>query len=614
MLLRSFNNRVCTLISSFLICLMSSGCQTQSTKKSSEILNGKEVKTDPSTVIEPGMEDAGNEASSGSGDPSTMWSPATRRVTAMYQFLVAQKLIFNDNVAGAEPYFEAAYNLEPNSFTGARLVRSKILANPKNGKGIDEARRMSLLYPNNADLHLLFGQVLLMADKSKEAETHLKRAIVLNPQLEEAYTTLSKCYQMQNNTEAAIGAVRSLTKANSQSIQGWVILSKILISEKRAKEALEPARRAWELQENNPELALLYALTLDLNHRSKDAVKLYEQLYRFNPGSTELVQRMLNLYKELGSLPSALTLIDDMIENSRAEVPGLKMQKILILWEMRRNIEALKVAEELIAEVPESDRAMYTVGVALVIVGRPEDAIPYFAKIPPESPLKADGMTSHALALKQLGKMDEALELAKTLCSNPNATVENYRFWASLLASDDRFKAGVEVIAEAIQRFPTAEDLIFEKGVYQEKSGDRSGSEVTMRLVIEKNQKDAPALNFVAYLLAEDGRKLEEAEELVRRALVLQPKNGGYLDTLGWIFYQKRDYKLALSTLEKALVLEAEEGVIWEHAGDALLALGNKKVALEKYRAGLKCKNDSKDQLRIQKKIDSISSNKAAGE
>lgn len=137
---------------------------------------------------------------------------------------------------------------------------------------------------------------------------------------------------------------------------------------------------------------------------------------------------------------------------------------------------------------------------------------------------------------------------------------------------------------------------------------------MTMRQVVERNPKDAASLNFIAYLLAEDGRQLVEAEALVHRALALQPKNGAFLDTLGWIYYQRRDYKLAVVTLEKSLALEAKEGVIWEHLGDALLAMGNSKAAQEKYGLGLKCQNDESDQLRIQKKFDDLSSKKAAGE
>jgi tetratricopeptide (TPR) repeat protein len=588
-------------------------CQNGFHKKNSEVLNGSEVLGGVPNAGEPGMDDSDNAAGSGA-DASAMWSPSTRRVTAMYQFLVAQKLVSQNNLAGAAQYFEASYNLEPNSFTGARLVRSKLMTNTHNGDGMQEARRMSLLYPNDADLRLIFGQVLLQQAKPKEAEIQLTKAIILNPLLDDAYVALAKCYQMQGDVEAAISTARRLTKANPSSIQGWELLTRILVSAKRSNEALIPARRAWEQQENNPELALLYALTLDLNKRSKEAVKLYEQLYRFNPGNTELVQRMINLYKDLGTLPSALSLIDDMIENSRTEVPGLKLQRVLILWEMRRNAEALKMAQELVAEFPESDTAMYTVGTALVIVGRPEEAAAYFEKIPAKSELKGDGMMSQALALRQAGKIDEAVNVAKELCKNPEAKVENYLFLASILSGATRHKEAVAVIDGAIVKFPGVVELFFEKGVYQEKAGDRAGSEMSMRQVVEKDPKNAAALNFVAYLLAEDGRQLVEAEGLVQRALVLQPKNGAFLDTLGWIYFQRRDYKAAVVIFEKSIAIEAKEGVIWEHLGDALLALGHKKEALEKYRDGLKCQNEELDQVRIQKKFDDLSSKKAIGE
>ena len=108
-------------------------------------------------------------------------------------------------------------------------------------------------------------------------------------------------------------------------------------------------------------------------------------------------------------------------------------------------------------------------------------------------------------------------------------------------------------------------------------------------------------------MLAEDGRELDEAESLIRRALAEDPENGGFLDSLGWVYFQKKQYKKALETLESALSFEKDEGVIWEHVGDAYLALGDPQKAIENYSQGLQRKNEERDQIRIQKKYDDLS-------
>jgi tetratricopeptide (TPR) repeat protein len=114
-------------------------------------------------------------------------------------------------------------------------------------------------------------------------------------------------------------------------------------------------------------------------------------------------------------------------------------------------------------------------------------------------------------------------------------------------------------------------------------------------------------------MLVEDGRNLDEAEDLIKRALKIQPENGAYLDSLGWLYYKKKQYRRALEVLERAAALDGEEGVIWEHVGDAHLALGEKQKALEAYTKGAKCKNERRDQERIQKKLSDLSAELKVG-
>ncbi len=577
------------------------GCRTAAPKKGKELLDANEVRINSQDTNVPGLDD-------GSGiDPSAMWSPSNRRANAMYQFLVAEKLLQRGDAQAATSHFESSYNLDPNSFTGAQLVRSKVIVSPKDPEGLTEARRMALLYPYDADIRLLFGQTLLLSQDFKEAETQLKKAIQLNPRLENSYLALIRGYQDQNRISLAIDMARKMVKANSQSAQAWSILSRVLIAGKQIKESLEPARRAWELQESNPELALIYALALDLNKRGKEAVKLYEQLYRFNPGNSELVERMISLYKELGNLSNALSLLDDMIENAREEVPGLRMQKIIILWEMGKNEEALKEAQSLYAQLPDSDRATFIYAVSLQKVGKGLESRAHFQKIQNESPLKSDAMRLQALLLIEDGKKPEAMDILKQLCERPDVQPMSFILWAEALAESEKFKEAVDVIDRGLTKFPGNIKLTFSKGAYLERSGDLRDAEELMREVIAKMPNDAAALNFLGFMMVEEGRNLDEAEELIKRALKVQPENGAYLDSLGWLYYKKNQFKRALEVLERAAKLDSEEGVIWEHVGDAHLALGNKEKAHEIYGKALKCKNERRDQARIQKKFDDLS-------
>ena len=594
----------------FLACI-GNACRTVTPKIGPEVLSGAEVSSGGKSVDHRELDES--ESAGVLDEVANMWSPANRRASAMFQYLVAQKKMLHGDANAAENHFEMSYNLDPNAFTGSRLVRSKIISDPKSDEALTEARRMSLLYPLDANLRLLYAQALLIHLDYKESEIQLRRAIDLDPRLEEAYTTLIKCYQVTAQQKAAIETAYKMTRHNPQSFQSWTLLSRLLISARRVKEAIEPARKAYDLQENNPELALIYALTLDLNGRGKEAVKFYEQLYRFNPGNSDLVQRMVGLYKELGNLSNALSLLDDMIENSAGEAPGLKMQRVIILWEMDRSDEALREILALEAELPDSDRVSFMAGVALAKSNRGREAFQRFGRVQDESPLKVDAMKQQALILRDEGNLRGALEILKVISERKDCDVQTYLVWSEFLIENGQVAEAIAVIEAGMAKFVGDKKLLFSRGAYLERKGDKKAAEAAFRELIAKDPDNAAALNYLGYMFADDGVNLDEAEKLIQRAVKLQPNNGGYLDSLGWVYYKKGQYKRALDTLEKALALDKNEGVIWEHVGDAHMALGDKNSALMKYREALRLKNDSRDEARIRKKFEDLQKELSGG-
>jgi len=90
------------------------------------------------------------------------------------------------------------------------------------------------------------------------------------------------------------------------------------------------------------------------------------------------------------------------------------------------------------------------------------------------------------------------------------------------------------------------------------------------RGVLKTSPNHAAALNFVGYILAERGLDLRDSEALIRRALEQEPDNGYYVDSLGWVLYQRGNYAEAAGELERAVRLtEENDAVILEHLGDA---------------------------------------------
>jgi Flp pilus assembly protein TadD len=128
-----------------------------------------------------------------------------------------------------------------------------------------------------------------------------------------------------------------------------------------------------------------------------------------------------------------------------------------------------------------------------------------------------------------------------------------------------------------------------------------------MRKAIALNPGNAPALNYLGYTYAEKGDRLDEAEKLIRRALVIEPEDGFYVDSLGWVYYQRGEFQKAVDQLERAVNLTGEDPTITEHLGDAYNKIGKTRDASHEYQDALRRTQDGSQITRLKSKIAALS-------
>ncbi|MGZ6079922.1 MAG: tetratricopeptide repeat protein, partial [Myxococcaceae bacterium] len=120
-----------------------------------------------------------------------------------------------------------------------------------------------------------------------------------------------------------------------------------------------------------------------------------------------------------------------------------------------------------------------------------------------------------------------------------------------------------------------------------DRQGDADKALAQMRAVLALHADNAAAMNFIGYLLAQKRKDLPEAERLVLRALELRPDTGSFLDSLGWVYFQRGEYQRAVEALERASQLEPDEPVILEHLGDAYREASRRTDAVSAWRRAI---------------------------
>ena len=161
-------------------------------------------------------------------------------------------------------------------------------------------------------------------------------------------------------------------------------------------------------------------------------------------------------------------------------------------------------------------------------------------------------------------------------------------------------------------------------GIYVDNKQVDQSVELLEKL-LKANPESSTFYNDLGYVLADNDRKLDEAETLVRKAMELdadlkkkaledgridedfaKSENSAYLDSLGWVLYKRGKYEEAYKYLDKASQ-DPEEGnhiEIWDHVADCLVKLDKKKEAVEVWTKALKLEDASKRDIERRKKVE----------
>ncbi len=150
----------------------------------------------------------------------------------------------------------------------------------------------------------------------------------------------------------------------------------------------------------------------------------------------------------------------------------------------------------------------------------------------------------------------------------------------------------VPLFERVIKQFPEDKSVIRRcqfslSNIYVEQGDIRKG-EMVLEEVFAEDPENPSVNNDLGYLYADQGKKLEQAEKMIRKALKAEPDNSAYQDSMGWVLYKRAKYEEALTYLKKASAdREGGDPTILEHLGDCLEKLDQKKMAVDNWKKAL---------------------------
>jgi len=158
---------------------------------------------------------------------------------------------------------------------------------------------------------------------------------------------------------------------------------------------------------------------------------------------------------------------------------------------------------------------------------------------------------------------------------------------AEIYRTEEQPEQGRILLKEWVDGEPENADARFLFGEYLYLIDRFEEAEPELRTAFDLDPEHAAALNFLGYSYAERTERLDEALDLVERAIALDSWNGAYLDSLGWVYYQMGRYDEARGPLERAAREMPKDPTILEHLGDVYSSLGERNSAWSAWQRAL---------------------------
>ena len=190
--------------------------------------------------------------------------------------------------------------------------------------------------------------------------------------------------------------------------------------------------------------------------------------------------------------------------------------------------------------------------------------------------------------LARIGRIDEARRgLHEATATGPRDRAQLVLGEAQILREAGRLAEAYDVLEGGLAALPGQADILYEAALAADKIGKLDVSERYLRELIKITPDNAHAYNALGYSLADRNERLEEAQQLIDKALQLSPDDPFILDSKGWVLFRKGDSGGALDVLKKALALRADPEIA-AHCGEVLWALGRRDEALKTWTEAAK--------------------------
>jgi tetratricopeptide (TPR) repeat protein len=508
-----------------------------------------------------------------------------RKAQALTDYIEALDLQENGEAEKALAAFEKVLNVDPGEVDLATRVAFLLTGEGDYPRAIDILKDAVKARPKDPESYLQLAYIYAKyLKKTQPAIRYARQAIALAPADLDGYQRLCEVQLTSGDRKAALQTLDRAAKVATNDPSFWTRLGKLYLAVVAADAPPKPAElakvtdafhRALKLAPDDASVLKDAADYFAASQQVAEAMPLYLRVLELQPNDSGAREKLATGFILTNQRGKAIQMLQEIIQQHPEQYQPYELlgkvleEDALALLKEKKTDEAKAEFAKAAANYEQS---------LLINAAQPENYLHL-----------------GELYLSRLSENDRAVKLLQEARRHfPTAPQITYLL-AVALRETGQTQQAVATFEEALhedeaQGTQTANGrFYFEYGAAAERAGlyDKAAELFKESIRLDPGEA-AEACNYLGFMWADQGTHLEEAESYIKRALAVDPENGAYLDSLGWLDYRRGKYEQALAELLNAVqALKTEDPTVFEHLGDTYEKLGQEVEAVGAWQKSL---------------------------
>ena len=487
---------------------------------------------------------------------------------------------------------------DPTNVTLGLKVSSEHVRRGDTNEAVELLKSLVKAAPQESQPMLALAYIYLKSLRKPDiAQKYAAQALDLDPTNYLAYAYLAESWQLLNQPAKSNAVLERAIKSNSRDPKFWLRIGEMYyqafvredakkISPEATKKVNPLFAKAVELAGDDVDALNQAANYFVLSGQIPEAIPLYLKVLELSPNQNSVREKLAYSYLQSEQRLKAIEVLEAMIKQNPAQTYAYEMLG--------------KIYED----EKQFDRAIVNYEQALLLN--------------PNQPAAYERMAE--IFAVQLKKPDKAIEvLADARRRFPDLPGFSYLLARTLSMAKRNTEALGVFDQTRLEAEQSQESLLnglfyFDWGASAEQAGQYEKAADLFRKCLKIEDRPeviAQASNYLGYMWVDRSENLEEAGQLIQRALSLSPNNGAYLDSLGWYYYRTGKFDKALLELLRAVEnTEPPDATVFDHLADTYLKLKNEQQAVSFWQKALQLDPGNE---KITAKLNDLKAKQAAG-